>query len=154
TYDAQSFYIDSWWQGMYYGIANCNLALQKITEIPMDEAQRTNMLAEVHTLRALYYFYLVRMFGDVPKITTVVSNLDSVRPSRSPVKEIYDEIILPDLLLAEQSTLPWQDNTGQVSMGAVKSLLADVYLTYAGFPVQGGSQYYTESANRSKEVID
>src|SRR5690242_13323489 len=23
TYDAQSFYIDTWWQGMYYGIANC-----------------------------------------------------------------------------------------------------------------------------------
>lgn len=154
TYDAQSFYIDTWWQGMYYGIANCNLALQKIDEITMSEADKTNMLAEVHTLRALYYFYLVRMFGDVPKITSVVANLDSVRPTRSPVKEIYDEIIIPDLLSAEQSTLPWQDNTGKVSMGAVKSLLADVYLTYAGYPVQAGDQYYAESAKRSKEVID
>lgn len=154
TYDAQSFYIDTWWQGMYYGIADCNLALQKISEIPMDTAQKVNMLAEVRTLRAFYYFYLVRMFGDVPKITTVVANLDSVRPSRSPVKEIYDEIIIPDLLYAESSTLPWQDNTGKVSMGAVKSLLADVYLTYAGYPVQGGDQYYAESAKRSKEVID
>jgi hypothetical protein len=41
-----------------------------------------------------------------------------------------------------------------VSMGAVKSLLADVYLTYAGYPVKGGDQYYAESARRSKEVID
>lgn len=155
TYDAASFYIDTWWQGMYYGIGNCNLALQKINEITaLDDATKTNMLAEVHTLRALYYFYLVRMYGDVPKITTVVSSLDSVRPARAPVKEIYDEIIIPDLLLAEQSTLPWQDNTGMVSMGAVKSLLADVYLTYAGYPVQGGTQYYAESAKRSKEVID
>src|SRR6266496_4195118 len=155
TYDAESFYIDTWWQGMYYGIANCNLALQKIGEITtIDEAEKTNMLAEVHTLRALYYFYLVRMFGDVPKITTVVSDLDSVRPARAPVKEIYDDIIIPDLLLAEQSTLSWQDNTGLVSMGGIKSLLADVYLTYAGYPVQGGDQYYAESAKRSKEVID
>jgi hypothetical protein len=41
-----------------------------------------------------------------------------------------------------------------ISMGAVKSLLADVYLTYAGFPVQGGDENYAESAKRSKEVID
>ena len=39
-------------------------------------------------------------------------------------------------------------------MSAVKSLLADVYLTYAGFPVNGGQQYYAESATRSKAVID
>ena len=154
TYDAQSFYIGTWWQGLYSGVANCNLALKKISEIPQDTVAKANMLAEVHTLRALYYFYLVRMYGDVPKITDVVSDLTNVRPSRSPVKEIYDKIIIPDLLTAETSTLPWQDNTGQVSMGAVKSLLADVYQTYAGFPVGGGQQYYAESAKRSKEVID
>lgn len=154
TYDAQSFYISDWWQGMYYGISNCNLALQKIDEIPLDETTKANMLAEVYALRAFYYFYLVRMYGDVPKITEVVGDLNNVRPSRSPLKEVYDEIIIPDLLKAEASSLPWQDNTGKLSLSAVKSLLADVYLTYAGYPVQGGDQYYAESAKRSKEVID
>ncbi|MBL7697008.1 MAG: RagB/SusD family nutrient uptake outer membrane protein [Chitinophagaceae bacterium] len=154
TYDAQSFYIDDWWQSLYRGIANCNLSLQKISEIEFDEATKSNMLAEVHTLRALYYFYLVRMYGDVPKITEVVDDLSQARPNRAPAKDIYDSIIIPDLLLAEQSSLPWSDQTGLVSMSAVKSLLADVYLTYAGYPVQGGDQYYAESAARSKEVID
>lgn len=154
TYDAQSFYIDTWWQGMFYGIANCNLALQKIAQISsLDTVTKMNMLAEVHTLRALYYFYLVRMYGDVPEITAVVSSLDNVRPARASVKKIYDEVIIPDLLLAEKSSLPWKDPTGKVSMGAVEALLADVYLTYAGYPVQGGSQYYTESAKRSKNLI-
>lgn len=154
TYDAQSFYIDSWWQGLFYGVANCNLALQKIPGVPMDTATKVNMLAEVHTLRALYYFYLVRMYGAVPKITDVVSDLSKVRPPRDSIKTIYDEIIIPDLLAAEASTLSWQDNTGRISMGAVKSLLADVYLTYAGYPLQGGQQYYAESAKRSKQVMD
>jgi len=154
TYDAQSFYIDTWWQGLYRGVSNCNLALQKIMEIPQDTAAKEQMLAEVHTLRALYYFYLVRMYGDVPKITDVVSDLNNVHSSRAPLKEIYDEIIIPDLLIAEQSSLPWKDETGRVGMGAVKSLLADVYLTYAGFPVGGGAQYYAESAQRSKQVIE
>lgn len=154
TYDAQSFYIDTWWQGMYYGIANCNLALQKLGDITsLDTTAKVNMLAEVHTLRALYYFYLVRMFGDVPEITEVVDDLNNVRPERAPVKDIYDKIIIPDLLTAEKSTLPWNDPSGKVSMGAVKALLADVYLTYAGFPVQGGKQYYEESAKRSSELM-
>jgi starch-binding outer membrane protein, SusD/RagB family len=154
VYDAQSFYIDTWWQGLYRGISNCNLALQKISEIPLDKTTLDNMLAEVHALRAFYYYYLVRMYGDVPKVTEIATDLNDIRPSRSAVKEIYDQIIIPDLTTAEASSLPWQDNTGRLSMGAVKSLIADVYLTYAGFPVGGGQQFYAESAKRSKEVID
>lgn len=155
TYDAQSFYFDTWWQGLYYGIANCNLGLAKLEPITsLDATVKTNLMAEIRTLRALYYFYLVRMYGDVPKITTVVSDLAEVRPSKSPLKEIYDEIIIPDLLEAEKSTLPWQDADGKVSMGAVKAILADVYLTYAGFPVNAGQTAFAESAKRSKELID
>lgn len=154
-YDARAFYIDTWWQGMYEGISRCNLALTKIPGIAaLTEAERTNMVAEVRTMRAFYYFYLVRMFGDVPKITELAAQLSEVETPRSPVKEIYDEIIIPDLLEAERSTLPWRDETGLVSMGLIKSLLADVYLTYAGYPVQGGAQYYAESARRSQEVIN
>src|SRR5690606_11578413 len=98
TYDARAFYIDNWWSGMYQGISRCNLALVKINEITtLTEANRTNYLAEVRAMRALYYFYLVRMFGDVPKITQNPENLDEVQAEKSPVKEIYDEIIIPDL---------------------------------------------------------
>lgn len=154
-YDARAFYLDNWWSGMYQGISRCNLALEKLAEIPsLTEEQRVNLMAEVHTMRALYYFYLVRMFGDVPKITSNPESLDEVQAPRSPAKEIYDEIIIPDLLEAERSSLPWKDPSGRISMGAIKSILADVYLTYAGYPVQGGQQYYAESAARSKEVIE
>lgn len=153
-YDARAFYIDSWWAGMYGGIAKCNLALQKIGEInTLTAAEKTNMLAEVRFMRALYYFQLVRMYGDVPKLKTLVTELTDVQTPRSPAKEIYDELILPDLLEAEKSTLPWRDAGGRVSMGAVKSLLADVYLTYAGYPVRAGQAAYAESAKRSREVI-
>jgi starch-binding outer membrane protein, SusD/RagB family len=33
TYDAQSFYIDTWWQALYLGIANCNLAMKPLKQI-------------------------------------------------------------------------------------------------------------------------
>lgn len=150
----RSLYIENWWQDCYAGIANCNLALQKLGEFENLDASLINgYMAEVKFMRALYYFYLVRIFGDVPKITTVQSELGELQVSRAPVKEIYDEIIIPDLLEAEQSDLAFSDHTGRVSMGAVKALLADVYLTYAGYPLQGGKSYYAESAKRSLEVI-
>lgn len=157
SYDATSFYVDTWWRNLYRGIGASNLAIAKIPGIiapGLTDEAKTNLLAEAHTLRALYYFFLVRMYGDVPNVTKVPESVSGLNLSRSPAKNIYDSIILPDLLLAEQSTLPWQDNTGLVSMGAVKSILADVYLTYAGAAINGGDAAYTESAKRSKAVID
>lgn len=154
-YDARAFYIDNWWSGMYSGIARSNLAIQKIGEFTtLPAATKTNMIAEAKFLRALYYFQLVRMFGDIPKITSLITNLADVQTARSPAREIYDEIIIPDLLEAEKSTLPWRDVAGRASMGAIKALLADVYLTYAGYPIRAGNQYYAESAKRSKELLD
>lgn len=150
----RSLYIQNWWQDCYAGIANCNLALQKLEEFThLDASLIKDYKAEVRFMRALYYFYLVRIFGDVPKITSVQSELGQLQVSRAPVKEIYDEIILPDLLEAEQSGLAFSDPAGRVSMGAVKALLADVFLTYAGYPLQGGKSYYAESAKRSLEII-
>jgi hypothetical protein len=156
SYNSTSFYFDTWWQQLYQGIGGANLAIEKIPGITapgFTDAQKTNMLAEARTLRALYYFYLVRMYGAVPKITKVATDIPSLQVARSPAKEIYDEIIIPDLLEAEKSTLGWKSSIGTVSMGAVKSILADVYLTYAGAAINGGAAAYAESAKRSLDVV-
>jgi len=155
TVSSRTLYIDQWWQNCYAGIGNCNFALSKLNEYTnLDANLLSQYQGEIKFMRALYYFYLVRIFGDVPKITAIQSELSELMVSKSPVKEIYDEIIIPDLLAAESSKLPFKDQTGRVSMGAVKALLADVYLTYAGYPILGGKQYYEESAKRSLEVIN
>jgi hypothetical protein len=157
TYNTTSFYFDTWWQHMYLGIGDANLAIQTIPTIKaadLTDASRTNLLAEARTLRALYYFFLVRMYGDVPNVTKVPTDIGTLKVKRSPAKAIYDSIIIPDLQFAAASTLPWQDNTGLVSLSAVNALLADVYLTYAGQPINGGANYYTLSAQASKLVID
>ncbi|HUX58015.1 MAG TPA: RagB/SusD family nutrient uptake outer membrane protein [Bacteroidales bacterium] len=154
TVSSRTHYLEDWWEGCYAGIADCNYALNKLKEFPtLNEDLLSKYTGEIKFMRALYYFYLVRIYGDVPKLTDTQYELSELQVSRTPVKEIYDEIIIPDLLEAEISLLPTKDQTGRISMGAVKSLLADVYLTYAGYPVQGGEQYYTESAKRSLDVI-
>lgn len=152
----RSPFIEEWWQDSYSGIAKCNLALLKLPEFEgsVEDNLISRYQGEVRFMRALYYFYLVRIFGDIPKVMEPQTELGELQLAPSPIKEIYDDIIIPDLLIAENSELPFKDETGRVSMAAVKTLLADVYLTYAGYPVQGGPQYYAESAKRSEEVIN
>ena len=157
AYNNTSFYFDTWWQFLYKGVGYCNQAIQTlpgITAAGLTDSIKTNMLAEVRTLRALYYFHLVRMYGAVPKVTTVPTDIGSLKIPRTPAKAIYDSIIIPDLLMAEKSTLPWRDASGRVSMGVVESILADVYLTYAGAAINGGNTAYAESAKRSLAVIN
>jgi hypothetical protein len=155
SYGATSFYVDTWWQRLYQGVGACNSALENlpnVTDVP--DADKTNMLAEAHALRAFYYFWLVRMYGAVPMVTAVAKSADETYVGRTPAKDIYDKVIIPDLLEAEKSTLPWSDNTGHISMAAVESILADVYLTYAGAAINGGAENYAEAAKHAKLAID
>ncbi len=56
--------------------------------------------------------------------------------------------------MAEQSGLPWTDASGHVSLGAVKSLLAKVYITMAGYPLRKGNTYYQLAYDKAREVIN
>ena len=80
-------------------------------------------------------------------------DLNTVKIPRSPKEDIYNQIV-EDLKKAEQSGLDWSDKTGHVSMGAIKTLLAKVYLTMAGYPLQKGNEYYQLAYEKAKEVID
>lgn len=67
--------MDSWrdWRRFYAAIAQCNLAIAKLPGIPAldNRYSVTEMqldLAQVRYVRAFIYFYIVRIWGDVPLI--------------------------------------------------------------------------------------
>jgi len=146
-------YGSTYWTSSYLGIGNANLAIAKIPGIQMDEVKKKKSLGEARFLRAYYYYNLVRIFGKVPLILAPV-NLTSadLYPAAASEEEIYQAIVA-DLTEAEASGLPYLDATGRVSLGAVKSLLAGVYLTMAGYPLQKGAEYYKKAADKAGEVI-
>jgi starch-binding outer membrane protein, SusD/RagB family len=142
-----------WWDQSYKGIANANLCIAEIPAVTMDEAKKSQLLGQARFLRAFYYYNLVRIFGKVPLITSPVDlNSPDMYPTQATEEDVY-KIIVEDLKFAEASGLPELDATGRVSLGAVKSLLASVYLTMAGYPLQKGNEYFQLAADKANEVI-
>jgi starch-binding outer membrane protein, SusD/RagB family len=139
--DAQSGdedYFNGPWNNWSQGVRDCNLAIKMIPDIaglaPLDKSR---LLGEVRTLRAFYYFNLVRHYGDVVHNTEVRAAGEAEQP-RSSLKAIYDEIIVPDLEFAvnESALADVRSNDGRVTKHVARAVLADVYLTMAGYPYQ------------------
>lgn len=147
-------YSKSWWNYAYRAIANSNLAITYIPGIEMDNTTKSKCLGEAYFLRAYNYFNLVRLFGSVPLVLVPVdASSPELYPQQASVEEVYNSI-LSDLKKAEESELGWTDDSGRVTKATVKSLLASVYLTMAGFPLEKGKEYYALAAAKAKEVID
>ena len=142
------------YNGCFYGIKDANVVIDRIPKMDINEEQKNIFLAEGRFLRALYYFYAVRMFGDLPKIIHETTSLENLKMPRSPITEIYEEIIIPDLIFAEQNLPIVPPEKGRATMGAAKSLLASVYLTMAGEPLQMGIPYFTLARDKAKEVMN
>jgi len=122
-----------WWNALYEGVKRTNVVIEKVPAIEMDETLKARYMGEASFLRALYYFDLVRAWGDVPKITSTEPDLNANRAAAS---EIYD-LIIADLTLAieglpEKSEYSGSD-IGRASKGAAKALLAKVYLFMGDF---------------------
>lgn len=144
TMTTTDLYFNTWWRSSYKGIDAANLAIMNIPLMSaaiVPDAQKAQLLGQAKFLRAWFYFNLVREFGDVPLVTEPTVTADNLQVSRTATKDIYEKLIVPDLLAAEQSGLPFVDNTGRVAIGAVKSLLAKVYETMAGYPLQQTDKY-------------
>jgi hypothetical protein len=154
SYNGDNLLVRNWWSGLYGVIAQCNLVLDKVPGItPMDETRKKQILGEARFLRAWAYFYLVRLYGDVPLITAPQEAAsENFLPSRTPVEQVYG-VIVDDLTQAEAAGLPWKDASGRATLAAVKSELAIVYLTMAGQPLNKGAAYYKLASDKALDVI-
>ncbi len=126
-------YITNTWNNFYRAINTINAALDQAPVVQMDSSAKVERMAEVRFLRALYYFYLVQMFGPV-HITLHEMTAPTTEAHRYPVDSVYDGVIIPDLKYAEAHLPSVQQDYGRATKGAVQHLLAKVYLTRLRVP--------------------
>lgn len=128
------------YRAQFQGIGRCNMALEQIEklEIGLDtlfsERMKNRLLAEVHYLRAYYYFRLVRVYGGVPLVTKVLYSSDEWGQPRASVNDVYNQI-LADLTFAEEHLWLKKEysaaDLGRATKGAAQAMLMKVNLYMA-----------------------
>ena len=140
-------YLAARWNDGYRGIYRTNTVINRSQGIEMNEELKARYVAEAQFLRALMYFNLVRVFGDVPLVVKEIERAEEgYQYGRNPAAEVYAQIIA-DLTEAE-AVLPVTyaaADAGRATRGAAKALLGKVYLTLGR---------HAEAAGKLKEVID
>lgn len=114
-------------------------------------ADKDTLLGEARFFRSFNRFYLLKTYGLIPSVTKLKD--DSSEESTETLQESYEQIIA-DLkfaipVLAEKT---FSENKGRITSFAAQALLADVYLTMSGYPLQ--SNRYKEAALVARSLIE
>lgn len=157
-------FLNSCWNDSYQTILRCNIVIGRIDGITFtNEKFKAQYKAEAMFLRALMYFYLNRIFGGyginnellgVIKVDKEITPQEAYELNRGTLKEIYD-LIIEDLTFAEQNlpdSYPGTDK-GRVTKAGATALLGKVYMTMAGYPLNGGNEYYNKAIDQFKIIL-
>ena len=127
------------WTNAYAGITNCNRLLYQIDAglIPVTEATKVQLEAELKVLRASFYYALIDFFGNVPIITKFDVPAGFL-PQQSSRGDVY-KFIISELTTNVPLLSAVNDATtyGRFNQWAGYALLAKMYLNagvYTGTP--------------------
>lgn len=148
---------DSWasrmnWSIPYSTIANANLILTKLGAAELDPNDENQIEAEARFMRGWSYFQLVRLFGDVPIRTEVVSGFEDMKIPRASQVDVY-KLIVDDISFAEANLPDVNPVQGRAYKWAAKALLARIYLTMAGNPLNQADKM-SMARDKALEVIN
>jgi len=135
TVGATNTGVYQFWVDHYTSLYQVNIVIDKIAGASLDDAYKKQVVGEMKFLRALYYFNLVQLYGDLPLITTPITGEAAYATKRSPKADVYKQIIDDLKAAATDLTDPGSEpGKGRATKGAAKSLLGKVYLTMGDKP--------------------
>jgi hypothetical protein len=126
------------WNQLFTGVSRANVVLAALQ--PNQVPNQATIEAELHALRAYYYYLLMDLFGNVPIVTDPAVQQ---RPQNTRA-EVF--AFVESELLAARPALPatWDAaNAGRITQGAVDAILASLYLNaqvFSGTVTEAGLQ--------------
>jgi len=152
----QNYYVQLLYQRIFINIAYCN---EYIREVPrhLDEVsadQRADLeqyVTEARFLRALYYYFAMDLWGNVPFVTEQ-DKTGAFLPKQILRADLFDYIeselleIIPDL------ALPAQNEYARADQAAAWMLLAKMYLN-AEVYLGTGNDRYTDALTYCNKII-
>lgn len=147
------------WDQHYALVRAANFIIEGAGRTPVETGEIDIAMGNAYYWRAYAYFYLVRVFGPLPLITS--TSISAQDCTLSSVEEVYN-LIVSDLTKAEE-LLPTSykdaprhhdDVDAWITKQATQATLSAVYMAMAGYPLNKGTEYYKLAADKAKAVID
>mgnify|MGYP001264856019 CR=1 FL=1 len=159
VFDASNLEIGRHWEAVYTGIERANMLLENIhnAEGNVDEDIINETRGQALFMRAFYHFLLADEFGPIPlKISSTKTPEEDPLP-RSPLSEVYAQVVkdMKEAIPLLRNISEYGFN-GKISKTAAQGMLARVFLTMAGAPLNDVSKYeearlYADSVMQSGE---
>ena len=136
------------WKIYWEGIRITNIFLENIDKTPMDQEAKDTWIGEAYFLRALYHFYLFRMYGPIPLADQSFDVNNASAIERKPVGDCV-RFITEDCDRALNTPIPMQATSnqyGRATKAAALALKARTLL-YAASPLFNGNTDYANFKN-------
>ena len=146
---ANTAQVQDTWTELYAGIGQINFILSVVNNLQPLPPNLDNINAELKTLRALYYYWAMDLYGNVPLVTDF--QIDASTLKNSPRKDVYDfvEKELKDNLQLVSSDVSLA-TYGRITKYAAFCTLAKLYLNSVNY---GGAPRWAEAMQMCDSVI-
>lgn len=137
------------WGELYAGIGKINFILSIVNNLDPAPSNLDNINAELKTLRALYYYWAMDLYGNIPLVTSFETDASTL--TNTPRKEVCDfiEKELKDNLQLVSSDVS-AATYGRITKYAAFCTLAKLYLNYQ---VYTGTPRWTDAMQMCDSVI-
>lgn len=137
------------WAGPYQGIAQCNIIISDMAKLDypalgMTEADKAQHIAELRTLRAWFYTFLIDYYRTIP----IIENPQEIKAQSTP-QEVF--AFIEKEVREALPGLPKNGRMGRWDQGGAASLLVRLYLNAEKWM---GTPKFTECAQVAQEIID
>lgn len=150
TWHAETEAVVNTWPDLYRGISQINFILSIVNGLDPVPENLAAINAELKTVRALYYYWAMDLYGNVPLVTDFNTNPNTV--TNSPRKTVYDFV---EKELLENKTF-LTTNTDAITYGRANRNLAFTILAklYLNSEVYANTPRWAEARDMCDSVIN
>ncbi len=139
--------INNAWTFLFTGVSTTNRILEQLQLL--DAQRAAPFVNELRGLRALYYYCLIDLYGNVPLITRFSGS--EANPATRPRAEVYDYVVGELIEIIPTLDPAANINTyGRLSQDAARAILAKLYLNSE---VYTGTARYAEALAVCNDII-
>jgi hypothetical protein len=145
------------WRPFYRAIATANLAIDRIPQVEdpeFTEADKKKYVAEAKFIRGFTYFYMCRLYGDVPLQTDAY---DISMHARDNMLTVLDFVVKDMESCKDDLPLNYEDPSNwavRATKGGALALMAHAHMWAAGFDPGHEKEHYQAADKWIKELMD